>query len=89
MQFDLFIGIDYSGAKTPVSRSKALQVYASRRGEEPFRVSRHRRPTNHTAIGVGVRSRIGWWIDSSGHNLHSRNRSWVFVSAQLLQTVQT
>lgn len=39
MQFDRFIGIDYSGAKTPASRSKALQVYASHRGAEPFRVS--------------------------------------------------
>ncbi len=35
MNFDLCIGIDYSGAKTPVSRSSALQVYESRSGEEP------------------------------------------------------
>lgn len=35
MNFELCIGIDYSGAKTPVSRSSALQVYESRCGEEP------------------------------------------------------
>ncbi|MGI9472396.1 MAG: hypothetical protein ACR2NZ_12725 [Rubripirellula sp.] len=35
MNFELCIGIDYSGAKTPLSRSSALQVYESRRGEEP------------------------------------------------------
>ena len=35
MEFDLCIGIDYSGAKTPLSRSSALQIYESRRGAEP------------------------------------------------------
>lgn len=30
--FDLFIGIDYSGAQTPTSRLKELQVYAARPG---------------------------------------------------------
>ena len=29
MKFDLHIGIDYSGAKTPTSRMKSLQVYGS------------------------------------------------------------
>lgn len=28
MNFDLHIGIDYSGRKTPTSRTPALQVYA-------------------------------------------------------------
>lgn len=28
-QFDLFVGIDYSGAKTPLSRSPTLQVYST------------------------------------------------------------
>lgn len=32
---DLFIGIDYSGAETPTSRLKALQVYAARPGLSP------------------------------------------------------
>lgn len=35
MTFDLFIGIDYSGAQTPTSRLKALQVYAVRTGSAP------------------------------------------------------
>ena len=30
--FDLFIGIDYSGAQTPTSRLKELQVFAARPG---------------------------------------------------------
>ncbi len=33
--FELYIGIDYSGAETPTSRLKALQVYAARPGELP------------------------------------------------------
>jgi len=37
MTFDLHIGIDYSGAAAPESRSKTLQVYATI-GEEPERV---------------------------------------------------
>jgi hypothetical protein len=35
MNFDICIGIDYSGAKTPVSRSSALQVYEASGGQEP------------------------------------------------------
>ena len=31
-RFDLFIGIDYSGAETPEARLKGLQVYAARPG---------------------------------------------------------
>lgn len=33
--FGLFIGIDYSGAETPTSRRKELQVYAARPGGAP------------------------------------------------------
>lgn len=36
--FDLFVGIDYSGASTPLSRTAALQVYAANPGEAPHRV---------------------------------------------------
>ena len=32
MNFDRFIGIDYSGAETPTSRLKGLQVYAAQAG---------------------------------------------------------
>jgi hypothetical protein len=33
--FTLFVGIDYSGAQTPTSRLKGLQVYAARSGGAP------------------------------------------------------
>lgn len=35
MKYDRFIGIDYSGAKTPLSRNAALQVYLCRSGQHP------------------------------------------------------
>lgn len=35
MNFDLYIGIDYSGRETPTSRTPCLQVYAASDGEEP------------------------------------------------------
>jgi hypothetical protein len=35
MAFDLLIGIDHSGAQTPTSRLKALQVYTARPGTTP------------------------------------------------------
>ena len=35
MKFDLFVGIDYSGAETPESRLKPLQVYAAEPAIEP------------------------------------------------------
>lgn len=37
--FDRYIGIDYSGAKAPVSRLAALQVYEATREREPERVA--------------------------------------------------
>ena len=33
--YELFIGIDYSGAQTPESRLKGLQIYESRNGRMP------------------------------------------------------
>ena len=36
--FELFIGIDYSGAQTPTSRLKGLRVYNAKAGEEPQQV---------------------------------------------------
>jgi hypothetical protein len=39
MTFDLHIGIDYSGGSTPITRSAALQVYASFDGDEPRPIS--------------------------------------------------
>lgn len=37
-EFELFIGIDYSGAETPTSRRKELQVYVARPGSAPEQV---------------------------------------------------
>jgi len=39
VKFQQYIGIDYSGAQTPESRLKALQVYAAGRDTEPVKVS--------------------------------------------------
>lgn len=39
MTFELFIGIDYSGRRTPVHRTMHLQVYSAASGEEPQRES--------------------------------------------------
>jgi hypothetical protein len=39
MNFDLHIGIDYSGRQTPQSRTAALQVYAAFDIEEPRRIT--------------------------------------------------
>lgn len=38
MQFHRYIGIDYSGAQTPESRLRTLQVYAAERSGEPCKV---------------------------------------------------
>lgn len=43
--FDLHIGIDYSGAKTPTSRLAALQVFATSGGGEPVKVITPSAPT--------------------------------------------
>ncbi|MBI3041882.1 MAG: hypothetical protein HYY78_03550 [Betaproteobacteria bacterium] len=37
-ELELFIGIDYSGAETPTSRRKELQVYAAKPGGKPEQV---------------------------------------------------
>ena len=39
MKFHSYIGIDYSGAQTPKSRLKGLQVYRASRDSEPIKVS--------------------------------------------------
>lgn len=39
-EFDLFIGIDYSGARTPTARLKELQVYAAKPGGQPEKLFR-------------------------------------------------
>lgn len=39
MRFSCYIGIDYSGAQTPESRLKALQVFEARQERDPVKVS--------------------------------------------------
>ena len=39
MRFSRYIGIDYSGAQTPESRLKSLQVYEAARDGEPVKIS--------------------------------------------------
>lgn len=50
MKFEIFIGIDYSGAQTPTSRLKALQVYAARPGTAPEKQSSPSRSNNGQAV---------------------------------------
>lgn len=44
--FDLYLGIDYSGAQTPTSRLKNLQVYAAQPGGVPQKWSSSTRSNN-------------------------------------------
>jgi hypothetical protein len=60
--FELYIGIDYSGAETPTSRLKALQVYAARPGGLPEKQlsparTRNGQPANWTRAEIA-----GWLI---------------------------
>lgn len=48
--FDLFIGIDYSGAETPTSRLKALQLYESQPGGAPRKRSSPTRSNNSMPV---------------------------------------
>lgn len=54
--FDRYIGIDYSGAKAPVSRLKALQVYTATPAENPIRV-----PVQSTAASNWCRKELAAW----------------------------
>ena len=38
MRFKHYVGIDYSGAQTPTSRLKGLQVYEAQQDGEPVKV---------------------------------------------------
>jgi hypothetical protein len=44
--FEMFIGIDYSGAQTPTSRLKALQVFVARPGAAPQKQASPARSNN-------------------------------------------
>lgn len=59
-EFDLFIGIDYSGARTPTCRLKGLQVYAAKPGGQPERQflpapSNNNMPCNWTRAEIAGR----------------------------------
>ncbi|MDP2238714.1 MAG: hypothetical protein Q8K18_00955 [Burkholderiales bacterium] len=68
--FDLFIDVDYSGAQTPTSRLKELQVYAARPGAAPeqiktpaiasFLASSSKNP--QSAPRYWTRSEIALWL---------------------------
>ncbi len=60
-EFELFIGVDYSGAKTPTSRLKGLQVYAARAGEAPAKRFGPTRPNNGMAVNW-TRKEIAHWL---------------------------
>jgi len=58
-EFELFIGIDYSGAGAPTSRVKALQVYAAKPGEPPEKQfspvpSNNNKPWNWTRAEIAA-----------------------------------
>lgn len=58
--FELAIGIDYSGAKTPLSRSAALQVYKASPGSEPRIVTSPASSDNRKRNWN--RKEIAWWL---------------------------
>ncbi len=63
MVFDLFIGIDYSGAETPESRLKNLQVYAARSGESPQKQFSPARSNNGQRCNWSRNEIAEWLID--------------------------
>lgn len=60
-EYELFIGIDYSGAETPTSRLKALQVYTARTGEAPVKQAGPTR-SNHGMPLNWTRAEIAGWL---------------------------
>lgn len=57
MKYELHIGIDYYGAKTPSSRLKRLQVFADIKNTSPVRIapsfsSEGKKITNWTRIEI-------------------------------------
>lgn len=56
-QFDRYIGIDYSGAKTPISPLPGLRVYAADRTEPPDEIAPPPSPRKHW-----TRKEIAEWL---------------------------
>jgi hypothetical protein len=60
ISFDLHIGIDYSGRKTPLSRTPSLQVYTASISEEPRRIPTPKAPPG--ARWNWCRKEIAEWL---------------------------
>ncbi|BAU48365.1 hypothetical protein SVA_1811 [Sulfurifustis variabilis] len=58
--FDLYVGIDYSGAETPESRLGGLQVYAARPGGRP-------EPVRPRPQGRWSRREVAQWLLATTH----------------------
>lgn len=70
--FSLFVGIDYSGAQTPTSRLKGLQVYAARSGGAPEQM---KTPAAVQALGrVQRQSLPRYWTRAEVYPSIFRNR---------------
>jgi hypothetical protein len=61
MMFDLYVGIDYSGAETMESRLKGLQIYAAEPGQEP-RAIRPEAPARYWS-----RQEVAQWLVARIH----------------------
>ncbi len=60
MSFDLFVGIDYSGAETPDSPLRGLQVFAAGAGQEPKAI--HNSDGAHGNCGSWSRRAVAKWL---------------------------
>lgn len=60
MTFELYIGIDYSGAKTPKSRNPALQVYTAELNAEPRKLASP--SSTRTSTRNWTRQEIADWL---------------------------
>ena len=62
-RYDLFIGIDYSGAKTPISRMKALQIFATMPGGQPEKQYVKMLSNNGKRVNWSRSDIAGWLIE--------------------------
>lgn len=74
MKFDRFIGIDYSGAETPISRLKGLQVYAAQAGNGEVQAWHSPTPSNNG-------QRVNWTRREVAQRLlHEANQGTRFLA---------
>lgn len=69
MDFELFIGIDYSGAETAESRLKGLQVYTARPGEPPRKQPGPARSNNGQPWNWTRKEIAAWLIELSSQGV--------------------